>query len=168
MSLHRRVSIPGIALGLVAALTVSLVGQGVSPLTGTWKANLAKSKYNPSNVAPKSGTTRFEVTQDSIKTVTDGVDAQGRTTHGEYAARFDGKDYPWKGTIDGRPNPDQDAVAWKKIDNNNYEVTNKLKGQALTTLRIVIAPDGKSRTNTVTGKNAQGQTVSNTVVYDKQ
>lgn len=29
-------------------------------------------------------------------------------------------------------------------------------------------PFGKSLTNTVTGKNAQGQTVNNTVLYDKQ
>jgi hypothetical protein len=98
----------------------------------------------------------------------DGVDSQGRATHLEYTAKFDGKDYPWEGTIDGRPNPGQDAIAWKRIDDRTFEVTNKLKGQVLTTMRIVIAPDGKSRTNTVSGKDAQGQTVNNTVVYEKQ
>jgi len=71
-------------------------------------------------------------------------------------------------TIDGSLSPDQDAVAWKKIDDYTYELTNKLKGQVLTTQRTVISKDGKSRTNTITGKNAQGVTVNNTQVYEKQ
>ncbi len=152
----------------MAVLTVGLVAQAPSPLTGTWKINLAKSKYSPSNLAPKSGTTRFDVTGDGIKTVVDGVDAEGRATHQEYTAKFDGKDYPCGCTIDGKPNPNQDDVVFKKIDNNTYEIITKLKGQTLTTNRIVVARDGKTRTNTVTGKNAQGQTVSNTVLYEKQ
>ena len=105
---------------------------------------------------------------DAIKTTTDGVDAQGRTTHTEYSAKFDGKDYPWKGMIAGKANPDQDTVSWKKIDDSNYEVVNKLKGQVLTTQRTVLSRDGKTRTNTLTGKNAQSQTINNTQVYERQ
>jgi hypothetical protein len=153
---------------LVAAVTVSLAGQAPSPLSGTWKLNLEKSTYDPTDLAPKSTTTRYEVTGDAVKATIDGVDAQGRTTHAEYTAKMDGKDYPWKGTRDGKPNPDQDAVSWKKIDDHTYELTNKRKGQALTTVRIVVAQDGMSRTNTVTGTNAKGQAVNHTVVYDKQ
>jgi hypothetical protein len=44
----------------------------------------------------------------------------------------------------------------------------KLKGQTLTTNRNVVSKDGKIRTVTVTGKNAQGQTVNNTLVWEKQ
>jgi len=33
---------------------------------------------------------------------------------------------------------------------------------------VVISKDGKTRTNTVTGTNAQGQTVNSVVKYDKQ
>lgn len=168
MLLQRRVSIPGLALALLAALPMPSAGQEPAPLTGTWKLNLEKSTYNPSALAPKSGTTKFEVTADTIKAAVDGVDAQGRKTHQEYTAAFDGKDYPCGCMIDGKPSPDQDAVAWRKIDDHTYELTAKLKGEALTTSRIVVAPDGKSRTNTVTGKNARGQTVNNTVLYDRQ
>jgi hypothetical protein len=32
----------------------------------------------------------------------------------------------------------------------------------------VVARDGKSRTNTTSGKNAQGVTVNTVAVYDKQ
>jgi hypothetical protein len=56
---------------------------------------------------------------------------------------------------------------WKKIDSNTYETTTMLKGKALVTSRIVVASDGKSRTTTQTGKNAQGQTINNAVVYER-
>ena len=158
-----------ITVGVLCLLcSVVVLAQTPAPNIGTWKLNLDQSKYSPATLAPKSGTTKFEAAQDGVKTVTDGVDAQGRKTHTEYTAKFDGKDYTWKGTIDGRPNLDQDAVAWKKIDGYTYEITNKLKGQVLTTQRMVISRDGKSRTNTITGKNAQGQTVNNTTVFDRQ
>ncbi|HYN07722.1 MAG TPA: hypothetical protein VES67_10050 [Vicinamibacterales bacterium] len=168
MSLHRRIFVSSLALAALVALSSNLGAQSASPLNGTWKLNVAKSKYNPATLAPKSGTTKIEITGDTIKAVIDGVDPEGRVTHQEYTARFDGKDHPWKGTIDGKPNPNQDAVTWRKIDDYTYETTNKLKGQTLTTNRIVVATDGKTRTNTVTGKNAQGQTVNNTVLYEKQ
>lgn len=61
-----------------------------------------------------------------------------------------------------------DSVAWKKIDDRNYELTQSLKGQTVYTFKIAIAEDGKSRTSTQTGKNAQGQAVNNEVFYDKQ
>lgn len=145
-----------------------LSAQKGAPLTGTWRINLAKSKYSPASLAVKSSTSRFEIAQDGVKLVNDGVDAQGRATHLEYTAKFDGKPYPVTSTIDGKPNPNQDAVSWRKIDDYTYENTAMLKGNALTTTRVVISRDGRMRTNTVTGKNAQGQTINNTVVYEKQ
>jgi hypothetical protein len=43
-----------------------------------------------------------------------------------------------------------------------------LKGQTIQTQHIVISKDGKTQTRTVTGKNAQGQTFNNAVIYEKQ
>lgn len=168
MASHRTTWTLGLAFATVTALTTGVFAQPASPLTGTWKLNVAKSTYSPSSLAPKSGTTRFDVTRDGVKAAVDGVDSQGRATHHEYTATFDGKDHPWKGTIDGQPSPAQDAVAWKKIDDHTYEIVNKLKGQTLTSSRIVIANDGKTRTNTTTGKDAQGVTVKSTALYEKQ
>ena len=168
MSLLQRVPAPGWVLTCVIASLIGLSAQTANPLSGTWRTNIAKSTFSPANLAVKSSTTKIEVTPGGIKLVNDGVDAQGRATRTEYTAQFDEKDYPIKATIDGRPSPNQDTVAWKKIDDYTYENTAKLKGQALTTTRVVISRDGKTRTNTVTGKNAQGQTVNNTQVFEKQ
>ena len=137
-------------------------------ISGTWAINISKSTYSPANLAPKSGTTVMQATSDSIHVMTDGVDSKGRKTHTDYTASFSGPGVPTNGTVDGKPNPDADGAVWKKIDDHTFEISNTLKGQTMTTTRIAVAHDGKSRTNTVTGKNAQGQAVSNTVVMEKQ
>jgi len=137
-------------------------------LTGTWNINVAKSKYSPADLAPKSGRSRVTVNQAGIKVGADGVDAKDQATHYEYTAKFDGKDYPWKGTVAGKANPDQDAVSWKQIDEWTYEITNKLKGKVTTVVHLAITHDGRTVTATATGTNAQGQAVNNTIVYDKQ
>jgi hypothetical protein len=83
--------------------------------------------------------------------------------------KFDGKDYPMQVTVDGKPNPDAaDTVTARKIDDHTYEFTNKRNGTVLTTIKEVISTDGKTRTATITGTNAQGQAVNTTVVYEKQ
>ena len=77
-------------------------------------------------------------------------------------AKFDGKDYPVKG------DPSRDMVTVKKIDDNNLEITNKKGGKVTTMIKAVYAKDGKSRVETVTGTNAQGQKVNNVTSWDKQ
>ena len=164
----RRMSFLRVGLSVIAVLVFSQMTFAADMLSGTWKLNLAKSTFSPANLAPKSGTTTWVVAPGGVNTVTNGVDSKGRKTHSEYTAKFDGQDISWKGTIDGSLSADQDAVAWKKVDDYTFELTNKLKGQVLTTQRTVISKDGKSRTNTITGKNAQGVTVNNTQFYEKK
>lgn len=163
----RRASIAASALAVITAAAL-LSAQASNPLTGNWVINLAKSKYSPANLTLKSSTSRFDATQNEVKLVNEGVDAQGRVTRLEYTARFDGKPYPVKNTLDGKPNPGQDAITWKKIDDYSYENVGMLKGKPLTTTRVTISSDGKTRTNTVTGQDAQGRTINNTVVYEKR
>src|SRR4030095_1229601 len=96
-------------LSVVVVIALVQVGFGADMVMGTWKLNLAKSKYSPANLAPKSTTTTFQSVPGGVKTTTDTVDYQGRKLHTEYTAMFDGKDVPVKSTLDGKPNPDQDA-----------------------------------------------------------
>jgi hypothetical protein len=78
-----------------------------------------------------------------------------------YTVSYDGKDYPVTG------NPLADAVAYKKVDDNTLEGTNKKGGQVVSTVTIVVAKDGKTMTVTTKGKNDKGP-FTNVVVYDKQ
>ena len=129
---------------------------------GTWKMNAAKSKFDP-GPAPKSQTLKIEAWgADGVKYTADGTDGEGKPSHWEMQAKYDGKFVPFKG------NPDADMLAYKRIDANTVEATTQLNGKVMGTSRIVVSADGKTRTLTQTGKNAKGQDVHNTVVYEKQ
>ncbi len=160
---------------LFAVVTVALVvfggtalAQGSDgqrdPQIGTWKQNLAKSKYTPASLTPKDGTTvRREVAGDGYKVTTDGMNAQGATTHTEYtAATLDSKDYPLKGSADF------DSVSLKKIDANTMITVNKKGGTVVRMLRTVVSKDGKTFTSDQLGYNAKGVSFHNVTVFDKQ
>jgi len=166
MSLIRSILAAAAGVMLVAA---PLAAQKASPFNGTWQLNLAKSKYDPASLTPKAATTvKYTITATEVNTVADGVDSQGRKTHVEYTAKCDGTVAPWHGTIDGKPNPDQDGISVKCLDANTLHIVNSLKGKPTTTFHNVVAADGKTRTVAMTGTNAQGVKVNHTVVYDKQ
>ena len=158
-----------VCFGLVLSLAFfTVTAMGADMLVGTWKLNVAKSKYSP-GPAPKSNMVKFGAMNGGIMLVADGVDSQGKKTHNEYMAKYDGKDNPTKPMLDGKANPNgADAVAYKKIDDYTYEATTKLKGKVLTVARHVISKDGKTRTVTTTGTNAQGQKVNDMTVFEKQ
>jgi len=154
-----------VALGFVCLFGVAVALYGADIQVATWKINLAKSKYNPSNLAPKSTTVKNDALQGELgtaKVTVDVVDYTGKTIQYEYIVRYDGNDYPTRG------DPNRDATALKKIDDYTFEQTNKKGGKVTTTSKIVYARDGKSRTMTTTGTNPQGQKVNNTIVWDKQ
>lgn len=128
---------------------------------GTWKLDLANSKYSP-GPAPKSLTLKFEATPGGIQFMGDGVGADGKATHTMFLSKFDGKDVSYEG------NPDADTASPKKIDDNSYENTWKKGGKATIVSKIVVSGDGKTMTITHTGTNAKGEAVNNTNVYSKQ
>jgi uncharacterized protein (TIGR03067 family) len=153
---------------VIAALPNVALAQAAQSLAGTWKLNAAKSTFDPADLASKSSTVTYTFSGNSVTTKIDQVNAKEQKVHVEYTATLDGAENPWKGTIDGKPNTGQDAVTFKKLDANTYHVENKLKGKVMTINHIVVAADGKSRTSTTTGTNAQGQKVHNVAVYEKQ
>jgi hypothetical protein len=128
---------------------------------GTWKLNVEKSTFNH-GPAPKSMTLKLEATKDGTRLTSDGVNAEGKTTHGTYLSKWDGKDVPWEG------NPSADTAAPKKIDDNTYDNVWKKGGKVTVTAKVVVSTDGKTLTVSQTSKNAKGETVNSTVVYEKQ
>ena len=162
----RRVSLGISVAAIVATILVVAIGaqsgfaQG-DPLLGTWVLNLAKSKYTP-GPPPKEQTTTFEAAGQGVTVTTKGTDSAGKPTGTTYTANYDGKDYPVTG------NPDWDTVALKRINANTVEYTRKKAGKVVQTATSVISKDGKTRTITTTGVNAQGQKIHNVGVYDKK
>jgi len=153
-------AVVGMTAVLIAA--VALSAQSQESLFGTWKMDVAKSKYSPGPI-PKSNISKWEAFQGGVKLTSDVVPAKGETQHWEVSGKFDGKDNPVKGN-----NPDADTFAFSKIDARTYEVVQKKGGKTTLTARIVVAADGKTRVTTISGSDAQGQTVNNSMFYEKQ
>jgi hypothetical protein len=147
---------------VVALCLTATIALAADTNVGTWKLNVAKSKFSP-GPAPKSQTLKIEASgADGVKFVSDGVGGDGKPTHYEFSAKYDGKDNPVKG------NPEFDVLAYTRKDANTVEATTKLKGKVMAVTQIVVSSDGKTRTLTQKGKDAQGKDVNNTLVYDKQ
>jgi len=143
---------------LFAAIAVCVAAEDVN--MGTWKLDEAKSKIGAG--APKNTTVVYEAAGDSVKVTVDGVDSDGKPSHNEWTGKFDGKDYPLTG------DPTADTRSYKRIDAHTLALTNKKDGKVTTTGRITVSADGKTRTVTTSGKDANGKKVDSTAVYDKQ
>jgi hypothetical protein len=161
--MHRHTTLVVFALTAVLAVAFTASGQSSDSWTGTWKVNLAKSKYVPGPAPTNAATVKMEASANGLKTAIDGVNAQGQTTHTVTNGKFDGKDYPTEGAQ--APNSTQ---ALERIDDHTFQTVGKVDGKVTVTTRVVISSDGKTLTATQTGKDAQGQTVANVIVADKQ
>ena len=151
-------------LAIILAMSVLMLGasaQAADHQVGTWKLDVAKSKYSP-GPPPKEITLTIEAQPDGLKLTIVGTDAEGKPIHAESSPKFDGKDYPMTG------NPNVDSISLKKINDHTIETSTKKDGKPMTTNRSVVSKDGKTRTSTYTGKNAKGQEVNNIVVYNRQ
>jgi len=146
----------------VLTVAVLATAQPKDPFVGTWRLNLAKSTYSP-GPAPKSTTSTYEAAGQGYKVSVKTEPASGPAQQWSYTSNLDGKDSPITGN-----NPNADTIAVKRIDANTLEIVTKKGGKVTTTQKNVVAPDGKTRTVTTTGTDAQGQKVNNVAVYEKQ
>jgi hypothetical protein len=147
---------------MVIALTLSATNAAAETSSGTWKMNTAKSKYNP-GPAPSDLTIVIECDENHYKLEATGTDGNGKPLHVQYSAKFDGKDYPATGIEGGA-----DTVSIRRIDANTIETTQKKDGKIVMLILSKVSKDGKTRTSTWSGRNAEGKDVHNVVVFDKQ
>lgn len=148
-----------IAVGFGAS---RIAGQSTDAWVGTWTLNLAQSSYDPANLAPKSQTTRIMASGDTLTAITDGADAEGRKIHTEITYKFDGKDYDYKGAPDA-----SSTRVYTRVDDHHYTYGTKVNGLITTTSRVAVTPDGKTRTITTTGRDAQGRVIRNFSVWNR-
>jgi hypothetical protein len=151
-----------LTLGLVIVAGVAVLSaQTTNPRIGTWQLNVAKSKYSP-GPAPQSQTLKIEAVGEGERVTSEITNAAGAKSVTVYTANYDGKPSPLKGSEIA------DMVSIKRIDANTTERTDTKNGKVVQTFTRVLSKDGKTMTVTVKGTNAQGQTVNNVVVFEKQ
>jgi hypothetical protein len=158
--MKRHIVVPVFTLAfMVVALTVA--AQTPKQMLGTWKANIAKSTYP--GTPPKSQVSIWEATPDGqVKNINEVVDAKGQSSRTEIVVKFDGTDLPLKGAAVPT------TRAYKRIDDRNFEYVTKVNGKVTGTSKSVMSADGKTRTFTTTGTNAQGQPVKSVLIWEKQ
>ena len=148
-----------IGLAIVLLFVSAAVCAAQTAHLGTWKLNEARSHF--SKGASKNVIVVYETAGDEIKVTVDGVDGDGAFTHNEWTGKFDGKDYAVKG------DPNTDTRAYRRLNSRTLALTNKKDGKITTTGRIVVSPNGRSRTVTTTTRDSKGSS-TNIAVYDKQ
>lgn len=145
----------------VLAMSVLVAAQPKDHFVGTWRLDIAKSKYSPGPI-PKSQVSTYEAVGPGYRVSVKSEAASG-AVQWSYTTALDGKDVPITGT-----NPNADMVAVKRVDANTLESVNKKGGKPTTTQRNVVSADGKTRTVTTTGIDGQGQKVNNVAVFVRQ
>jgi hypothetical protein len=159
--MHARMRQASLFTAVALTFAVALGGTVFAQAVGTWKLNLAKSKYQQGQ-APKSATLVYEAAGAGIKVTVDQVPADGPAIHYAYTANYDGKDVPVVGS------PNGDTAARTRVNATTTKLVNKKGGNILSTLTLVVSADGKTLTITTTGQDAKGQKIDGVAVYDKQ
>jgi len=151
-----RIAVLAVALSFAGAAACFAANAHV----GTWKVNEAKSKIPPE--MGKNSTVVYSEAKDKVKVTIDGVDKDGKPTHSVWVGKFDGKAYPVKGNLS------YNSVAYKMVNDRTNDITAMKDGKMVWNGRITVAADGKSRTVTINGTDANGKKVKGKAVYDKE
>jgi hypothetical protein len=130
-----------------------------NPHMGTWKLNEAKSKLAAG--MGKNLTVAYAEMKDKMKVTVDGVDKDGKKTHGVWVGMADGKAYQMKGNLPW------DAAAYKVVNDHAYEITTMKGGKVVAHGKSTISADGKTRTIATEGTGADGKKFKSKGVYDK-
>lgn len=142
-----RAGLIAVALGAIASLAAA---QGTDRLTGTWVLNVAQSTFP--GTPPVRQTTVLEAVAGGLHEKVERVNADGSTTRWELRAKYDGRDYPVTG------DPTRDTAALSRDAAGLVSIVNKRAGAVVSRMRIVVAPDGRTRDNVVT--DPEGKTTA--------
>jgi hypothetical protein len=148
----------------VVALAFSFMGSAAcfaaaNPHMGTWKLNEAKSKIAAGMY--KNMTAVYTEMKDEMKVTVDGVDKDGKPTHGVWTGKADGKTYKTKGNLAW------DSAAYKVVNDHTYQITTMKGGKVFSNGTSTVSKDGKTRTVATEGTGADGKKFKTKAVYDK-
>jgi hypothetical protein len=126
---------------------------------GTWKLNEKKSKTMPG--MGKNTTVTYAEQGDKIKVTVDGVDKDGKPTHGVWVGKFDGKAYPAKGNLS------YNSIGYRVVNDHTNYIQALKDGKVMWSGTITVAKDDKTRTVAIHGTDANGKKFSSKSVYNK-
>jgi hypothetical protein len=148
----------------IVALAITTVAALAADNTiGTWKLDVAKSKYTPAPMPVKSLTITREASDGGVKVTTTGERTNG-PINATYTAKYDGTEVKVTGS-----NLTYDMIAIKQVNANTLtDERKKTGGSYKVTGRTVVSNGGKTMTTTTKGTNADGKEFTSVLVFDKQ
>ena len=151
-----------IGLAAIVILGAGAAGQGSDPMNGVWKLNVAKSTFSP-GPAPKEMTLTIESAGAGRKVAVTATAGDGTPIKWGYTGNFDRKENKVTGT-----NPDADVVMLRRLGPRSTRTTYKLAGKQTLVNGVSVSEDGKTLAVAQSGVDGKGQTVKNTLTFDKQ
>ena len=151
-----------IGMTVLAAMALSMTAQAADMDSGTWVLNVAKS--TDSTGMPRSGKQVTSMDGGWLITKNTGVDKDGNATSRNLITKPDGVARPSINASD----VGMLVTGTKSDDFHRKSVGIAITGKARMTQVNVISPDGKVKTNTVTGVDKDGKTSHSVTVFDKQ
>ena len=157
-----RKTLAAFVMTVFAFVAMRGVAWAQDPLMGTWKLNLAKSKWDPEGL-PKSYINRYEPSgTNGVKYTSDRVNSQGQAAHHEYTVNFDGKDYPYKGA------PNRDTIALRRPDPHSVRAIYKKAGDVVEFIQWRLSKDGKTLTFVTSHFLPDDRPCTHVSIFDKQ
>jgi hypothetical protein len=147
-------------IALVSLLFLSTAVFAADAVDGTWKLNVAKSKF--SGTPPKSITRVYSESADGTTLDQKMVGADGKEMSMHTTLAYDGKPHPITG------NPDADSGVGKAIDARTSDFALTRGGKSAGTVHRVVSADGKTLTVNNKGTHPDGTSYDDTLVFDKQ
>lgn len=132
----------------------------MNPLTGTWVANLDKSRRHE-NHQFQSASLRFEVSGNNVSLTQAGVNMSGKDESSTLTLVADGEEHPVSPQAPGV------VVISKWIGTHVLETTGKRGDAILGRGTYEVAADGQTLTATVAGVDGQGKTFEQLIVFDR-
>lgn len=127
-------------------------------LTGTWTANLAKSRRDP-NHQFQGATLRLEVEGDRVSLGYGGVNAAGRQEEGAQVIVADGTAHA-EAHAPG-------VVSTSTIDARALQIVATKDGAVVGSGRYEVSEDGRTLTATMSGIDASGRRFEQEIVFDR-
>jgi hypothetical protein len=150
------------AVAAFALLSARPLPGQTSDWFGTWRLDLPKSVYNPGPAPYRRATMSVQpLDAGRVRFAYDFVYQRGGMQHIEWDGRFDGRDYLVQGT------DEYTTYAYRQTGDRTYEIVAKLDSRVTAVAGVTIAADGRTLTTTTKGRNARGQEIINTTVYQK-
>ena len=141
--------------------TVALSANQADPVLGTWKLNLAKSKFDP-GPAPKSQMRTYAQSEAGTTLTISGVAADGSPFSTKATVKYDGKDYPLAG------NPNYDTLSMKRVNGTAVKTTLMRGGKVVGTMMRSVSDHGTVLTVSTKVTDPKGAAHNDVAVFDKQ